>query len=312
MTKKHSSSAIVIGIFAILGVGIIQIPTMQQLAYAHTFSGDESADFIATVAKVRAELRLINSTILTNASQAIEHVRNAVRDFPANDTKEIAEKNQRIAADLSKNLSDLQNMTTANISPNMADTIMTIKQKSRDTDALLSEALSVRVEPDQLKNSTVYGLALANLLNETLEHYAEALGIGKSENSSTSATSTNNASMMVTMDNSSGMSSSNTATIVDFANYQSTQGLVNMTSELWSKTKSLANMTASTNAMSKVDSDITQLKSMVDGKASYLQVATLVYNIIYPDLNSALNLGLQKVDANKAIENAMSGEDETE
>ncbi len=150
------------------------------------------------------------------------------------------------------------------------------------------------------------------MLNETLEHYAEALGIGKSENSSTSASSNNNASMMVTMDNSSGMSSSNTATIVDFANYQSTQGLVNMTSELWSKTKSLANMTANTNAMSKVDSDITQLKSMVDGKASYLQVATLVYNTIYPDLNSALNLGLQKVDANKAIENAMSGEDETE
>jgi hypothetical protein len=47
---------------------------------------------------------------------------------------------------------------------------------------------------------------------------------------------------------------------------------------------------------------------MIDNTAGYSQVATFVYNTIYPDLNSALTLGLATVDANKAIEEAKSGE----
>jgi hypothetical protein len=79
-----------------------------------------------------------------------------------------------------------------------------------------------------------------------------------------------------------------------------------MTSETFNKTKSLANMT-NISALSKVDTDLTQLKSMMDNKMNYSQIATFVYNTIYPDLNRVLNLELSKVDTNKAIQNAMSG-----
>jgi hypothetical protein len=79
-----------------------------------------------------------------------------------------------------------------------------------------------------------------------------------------------------------------------------------MTSETFNKTKSLANMT-NISALSKVDTDLTQLKGMMDNKMNYSQIATFVYNTIYPDLNRVLNLELSKVDTNKAIQNAMSG-----
>ena len=292
--RKHVPFTIAMAISILLGLVFFQIPT--KLAYAHTFSGNESAAFIATVGVLRTEIRLINSTVATNSSQANEHAKIAVQHLSTNDTSELAERNKRIATDLPQDLSQLQNMT-ANLSPTNATGIAAVKQKVSDTDALLGEALSVRVEPTQLTNATVYGTAVAELLNETLERYGEALGIGANTSSSSSATTsspTENASM-------------SNAKIVNCADYQSTKGLVNMTSETFNKTKSLVANTANTNALSKIDTDLNQLKNMIDNMTSYSQVTTFVYNTIYPDLNSALNLGLSQVDANKAIQDAMSG-----
>lgn len=286
--RKHVPFTIAMAISILLGLVFFQIPT--KLAYAHTFSGNESAAFIATVGVLRTEIRLINSTVATNSSQANEHAKIAVQHLSTNDTSELGERNKRIATDLPQDLSQLQNMT-ANLSTTNATGIAAVKQKVSDTDALLGEALSVRVEPTQLTNATVYGTAVTDLLNETLERYGEALGIGA--NTSSSATM-ENASM-------------SNAKIVDYADYQSTKGLVNMTSETFNKTKSLVANTANTNALSKIDTDLNQLKNMIDNMTSYSQVTTFVYNTIYPDLNSALNLGLSQVDANKAIQDAMSG-----
>lgn len=281
----------------VLGLASVQMPTMlmQQLAYAHTFSGNESAGFIATVGVLRTEIRLINSTVTTNSSQANEHSKIAVQHLSTYDTDQLAERNKRIATDLPKDLSDLQNMTL-NLAPTNATGIAAVKQKVSDTDALLSEALSVRVEPSQLTNATVYGTAVADLLNETLERYSEALGIVANTSSPSTSSSTN-----VT-----GTSSNAIAIVKNVADYESTKGLVNMTSETFNKTKTLAN-TTNTNALSKIDNDLGQLRNMIDNKTGYSQVAIFVYNTIYPDLNTALNLGLPKVDANKAIQNTMSG-----
>ena len=283
-----------------------------QLAYAHTFSGNESSAFIATIGVLRTEIRLINSTISTNASQANEHAKIAVEHLSTNDTTQLAERNQRIATDLPKDLSDLQNMT-ANLSPTNMTGITAIKQKVSDTDALISEALSVRVEPNQLTNATVYGTAVADLLNETLERYGEAVGIGENASSASSATGGNSSSSgnATTSANTTASMSNNTANIANYADYQSTIGLVNMTKETLNQTKSLMNATTTnSSAIAKVDNDLNQLKTLIDNKSSYTQAATFVYDTTYPDLNSAFGLGLQKVDAASAIEEAKSAKEE--
>lgn len=307
----------------LIGMVFYQYPA-TQLAYAHTFSGNESAAFIATVGVIRTELRLINSTIATNASLASEHANIAAEHLSKNDTSELAERNQRIATDLPKYLGDLQNMTT-NLSPNNMSGITAVSQKVSDTDALLGEALSARVDPAQLRYTTVYGWAVADLLNETLERYGESRGIGENSSSPSSTT-------VASGSNESNNTTSNT---VNYADYQSTTGLVNMTKETLDQVKSLAlgssnsstnssqsnssnagaasttmsNTTTNSNAAAKIDGELDQLKSLIDNKSNYEQVATFVYNTIYPDLNSAFGLGLESVDATKAIEEARSGEE---
>jgi hypothetical protein len=135
-----------------------------------------------------------------NASLAYEHANIAAEHLSENDTSELAERNERIGTDLPQFLSGLQNMT-ANLSP----TNMTaIKQKDSATDALLSEALTVRIEPTQLKNATIHAGAMADLLNETLERYGEALGIAEENlSASSAATADTNAEPNATSTNSS-------------------------------------------------------------------------------------------------------------
>ena len=331
--RRRDAYTISLAGLIVLGLVFFQYSSTKP-AYAHTFSGAENAGFIATVGVIRTELRLVDSTVATNASLANEHANFAIEHLGENDTKELSEKNERIGTDLPQYLGDLQNMT-ANLSLTNATAIAAIKQKVSDTDALLGEALTVRIEPTQLRNATVNAWAVADLLNETLERYGEATGL--SENSSdSSATSDGNSSQTstntnATSDNASMSNNSSTA-IVDYAEYQSTQGLVNTTREMLNDIKSLVggnsstaisadsstntaavgNATTTTNssAISKVDDDLNELESLIDNNSSYTQIATFVYDTICPDLNSAFGLGLASVNVEEAIDEARSCEEE--
>jgi hypothetical protein len=345
--RRCSTYEISLATLIVLSLVFFQYPSTQP-AYAHTFSGAENAGFIATVEVIRTEIRLVDNTAATNASLANEHANFAVEHLSENDTKELSEKNERIGTDLPQYLSDLQNMT-ANLSPTNMTGITAIKQKVSDIDALLGEALTVRIEPAQLRNATVNAWALADLLNETLERYGEAIGIAENSSTSLPTADGNNSEVSTDVDNTTttttttgnASTSNNTSTaIVNYAEYQSTQGLVNMTKEMLNEIKSLlgsnsstaitadsssTNTTAATtmgnattttttnsSAISKVGNDLDELKTLIDNKSSYMQVATFVYDTIYPDLNSAFGLGLENVDVSEAIEEARSGEEEEE
>jgi hypothetical protein len=335
--RRHYTYATSLASLIVLGLVFYQYPS-TQLAYAHTFSGDESAAFIATVGVIRTEIRLIDNTVATNASLANQHANFAVEHLSENDTNELAEKNERIGTDLPQYLSELQNMT-ANLSPSNLTGITAIKQKVSDTDALLSEALTVRIEPIELRNATINAWAVADLLNETLERYGEAIGIAENSSTSSAPADGNNSELSTNADittDSASMSNNTSTTIVNYADYQSTQGLVNMTKEMLNEIKSLlgsnsstaiaadsstntttaattmGNATTTTNssAISKIDSDLNELESLINNKSSYAQVATFVYDTIYPGLNSAFGLGLENVDVVEAIQEARSGVEE--
>jgi hypothetical protein len=215
--------------------------------------------------------------------------------------------------------------------------ITAIKQKVSDTDALLGEALSARIEATQLRNASVNAWAMADMLNETLERYGEAVGIAENASNSSAAADENNsavsANTSTTTDNAS-MSNNTSTTIVNYAEYQSTQGLVNMTKEMLNEIKSLlgtnsttavsadstnataattmgnAEITTNSSAISKVDNDLNELESLIDNNSTYIQVATFVYRTIYPDLDSAFGLGLGRMDITEAIGEARSGGEE--
>jgi hypothetical protein len=144
----------------------------------------------------------------------------------------------------------------------------------------LAEATAARIDPAALNNATVKALAIANVLDETVEDYGIALGAeerGHDTERNASTSSSNNKSTAVV--------------IVDSGAYQTAQGLAaaaqNMFNDL--KAKTLVNMTTST-AVSKIDQDLTNLNQAIDNKASNDKVISIVEDTLQPNLMIGFNL----------------------
>jgi len=70
---------------------------LKQTVYAHTFSGDESASFLALVREIEAEIGLVEGNLPSNITLAQEHTEHATEHLDTNTTKELAEKNKIVA-----------------------------------------------------------------------------------------------------------------------------------------------------------------------------------------------------------------------
>jgi hypothetical protein len=254
-------------ILAILVAGLISLGVVFPLkaTYAHTFSGGESAAFLALVKILQADSHLVQSNIASNVTSAQAHANAVAEHLDANTTKELAERNKLVANDLTKAIADLNR--TASTKP--APTQEAIKGKIDRIDALLQEAITVRVEKNQLSNSTVKGQAVSDIIDEVLERYREAYGIEE------------------------GKSTAGHNSIVNMADYQSAQAIAAKAQEMFSEAKQLvpANESSSTlAAFTKVGNDLSMLKNEVNTKVPYDKVATFANSTITPDLKAAFKL----------------------
>src|SRR5919197_1139978 len=168
-----SAAAVLLLLLLLAVISISLTYTLNKVAYAHTFSGSESAAFLALVKIIQSEAGLIQSNLPSNITLAQEHAEHLTEHLDANTTKELTERNKRVANDLTTALSDLQN--TVKSKPIPAAEV--IKDKVSNIGDILQEAITVRIEKDQLNNSTVKAEATSNIVNETLEHYGGAYGI---------------------------------------------------------------------------------------------------------------------------------------
>ena len=262
------SAAVLLLLLAVISISLTYPP--NRVAYAHTFSGSESAAFLALVKIIQSEAGLIQSNLPSNITLAQEHAEHLTEHLDANTTKELTERNKRVANDLTTALSDLQN--TVKSKPIPAAEV--IKDKVSNIGDILQEAITVRIEKDQLNNSTVKAEATSNIVNETLEHYGGAYGIkeeGGEEHGNTTTAGHN--------------------TIVNVAEYQSAQALASKAEEMFNEAKSLmsSNATSSSN-IAKVGNDLSRLKSDIDAKKPYDSVTTLIESTIQPDIKAAFNL----------------------
>jgi hypothetical protein len=268
-----SAAAVLLLLLAVISISLTY--PLNRLAYAHTFSGSESATFLVLVKIIQSEAGLIQSNLPSNITLAQEHAEHLTEHLDANTTKELTERNKRVANDLTTALSDLQN--TVKSKPIPAAEV--IKDKVSNIGDILQEAITVRIEKDQLKNSTVKAEATSNIVNETLEHYGGAYGIeeeGGGEHGNTTTTT----------------ASAGHNTIVNVAEYQSAQALASKAEEMFNEAKSLmsSNATSSSSNIAKVENDLSQLKSDIDAKKPYDSVATLIESTIQPDIKAAFNL----------------------
>ena len=280
-----------------------------NLAYAHTFSTSESAEFLSLVEKIRAETALITSNLQSNnITLAQAHAQKAAT-LPDNLTiTEIRERNNRIADSLVAGLEQLeQNLTSLAAEPQEPipqDRIEIMNQSVASLNDVLAEAVTVRVESDQQDNATMWASVLADLVNVVLSDYGNATGASFDLTEMANLAGMggmemdqgNNMTMMMTTDESMQMSdnssgdnmttmgtnfnsstSNMTTTIVDEAPYQSAQYLANNTLlQLFSDT--LKPLTISTNETT-ADSDTNTTAMTQEGQETSPPTNNVTSNI---------------------------------
>lgn len=285
--NSTAKSTAVIVVFLLLGSLSVAITSpIKQVAYAHTFTGDESASFLSLIRILQAEGSLVQTNLASNLSLAQEHGKAVVGIVNANHTfgilpNEVSENNKRVSADIVSAANALLTAVKSNPAPIQAD----VKAKIDNLNATLQEAIAVRVPKDHVSNSTINAEATKDLVNETLRQYGYAFGI--------SGSNVGNASNI----NSSASPSPNTSAspniVVNMSAYQSALALVSQAQGMLTEAKALlpTNVTSTTTlTIAKVANDLSQLKNTIDTKSPYDNVASLVQKTIYPDLNAAFRL----------------------
>jgi hypothetical protein len=271
--NKMSMRKLIITFLILSIVSSVAVSNPLNRAFAHTFSGDESATFLALIEMIKTEAHLAQQNLGTNVTLAHEHADATTEHLDANQTKEISERNTRVSNELNDSLTALKNAFNSTSPPTASD----IKDKVGNVDAILGEVLSVRIDKNQLNNVTVKASTINDLVGETLEHYGEAVG-HEDTNKSSESNSTTNAS------------SSAAVKIVNEAAYQTAQALSSRVIELYKDVNSKAlNSTAAENAQSGLE----MLKSDIDKKVPFDTIDKVIDSTISPALNSGYDLKLK-------------------
>jgi hypothetical protein len=275
---NYNRTALALSLSALLILGTTTF-ALSRNAYAHTFGGNESAAFLAKVQELKVEAHLIQSD-LSNQTLVAWHSDKIGEFWNTNDTKEMTERNQRLGTDIPALIS---NITTAANSTN-PDAIK-VGQLITSLDNDLAEATSVRIEKTELENSTVNALAVVAILDETMEDYGIATG-AEEENSSSNVTGSNTTSQDNNMSNvSEGAGSNETATVVNFAAYQTAQGLAAAAQDMYNNLKSKA-MPNSSSEIAALDAAFANLRKAIDDKMSNDAIQAIVEGSIHPNLSA--------------------------
>jgi hypothetical protein len=278
-----------------------------NIAYGHTFSTTESAEFLSLVDQIRAQTALVSMNLENNnLTLAQSHAEKAASLLDNFTVSELRERNNRIADSLVTGLEELEaNVTSLAASDSQAQTsqesIQSINDSITTLNDVIAEAETVRVEPEQQNNATTWALATADLVNTVLTEYGNATGSfdltdmsnlpgmeGMEMSGNDSAGS--NTMAMETDNSTSSMSNMTTTPIVDEAAYQSALYLSNNTIlQLFTETlKPLtisSNETTVTDAQSNVDeleARLIQFRDNINNKAPPIEVMTTAHLNIHP------------------------------
>lgn len=279
----------ILGLILLLGLN----SNLNNLVFAHTFSGDESASFLSKVEMIKIESQLAQQ-LSNNISLAKAHADQTTQIFNENDTEEITERNSRLATELDETLRDFVT-TFESESPSESD----VTDKVSNITDVLSEVVSARIDNEQLNNVTVKALVVNDLIGEALEHYSVALGMEESahgENEEHTSTT-----------NETEHGSNETTKIVDEAKYQTAQGTVSRAIEAYDEIKSDENTNST-----ELGNSLTLLKDEINNKSPFDEIDKIVDEKITPLLNSIFKLNLAEGEEAPAEEEHAEGEEHEE
>ncbi|MFZ0344713.1 MAG: hypothetical protein WAM27_06510 [Nitrososphaeraceae archaeon] len=295
MKSEFSLVLLVMGIIlsAVFSSSISNI--LNQKVYAHMFSTDETASFLAFADQLQVESGLVQTNLASNnLSLAEKHANKAASLLTPSIIVEIAEKNQKIADDLSTAVDGLQKITSSSgkqqqrvkqlvsdIKAAVTEAVTIIEQEQGDSSNILkkgidflrgifggsSEKANTKVE----KNGTIQSLAFADLVDSILINYGNAYAVDfDMTNMSNMVTMGNNSSSM-TME---GMVDNNSNSSMNMDSMDMSSSTMNMDSK--GRNYSLVDITdyqsALTLATKAQDIFKTELKPIAPGNSSAFAV----------------------------------------
>jgi hypothetical protein len=279
---------------SVLFLLIITISISNNQIYAHTFSTNDSVVFLALVDKLKTQAQLTEQFFLENDyDSTIKHAQ-ILKQLYNNDTnKEIQEKNERIANEISSfiktfSLIDPNNITKTQI----AKTVL-------DFEAVLDEAISVRISEDILNNSTTQALRLATLVNDVDINYANSFNV---QPYNISAMNMDNTSSTHQQPQSMNMSAMNldkhdqnptiiSKEIQNDTAYSTALGLSYTISDLFKGIKSEYE-TNEPYKVNQLSEGITNLVTIIEMKKPYTEVVKVIHGVIQPSLQELYDLKL--------------------
>lgn len=297
--KKKPIITILLTSFAII-IGSVSFLSFEN-SFAHTFSPDESAHFLTIVDKIKVESELAaNSTgdnNTNNKSLAQIHVNNALLNYDSHTQDEISERNERIANELNDTLNQLLNEINSQTDKSQLDnTVETIT-------AILDEAVSTRIDEEQLNNSTIQALVLANIVDAALQNYGDAFNIGIDLTNMSNLNRSIVSNDSETQDHNNHSSSNDTITtqqmsIVNFSSYESALGSSNNAldkyyNEISTVSPPLSeenNNTTTQNYLKKLENGLIELNNVIKNKENAMKVMEIVHTQIHPNLQILFNL----------------------
>lgn len=297
------------------------------MTFGHNFSTDESASFIGSVNLIKTQAQLVQDNIASNnMTLASEHANNALALLTDDLTSEIAERNQRIANELNTTLTDLKAASEA-APENTTGT--NVEQIVSDLNAILDEALTARIEPTVLTNSTTNALALTDVLDGVLNAYGDAYAVGFDMTNMSMVMGPDGSHSMDMAGEMNSMGDSNMSSndmrqgmqpmmgdmkiglekgessssmhmdmmgsdqgseLVNLADYQTAQALAVRAQEIFNS--QLSNGSSNTQALNNIGSALQELVSTIDSKGTPMDVMTVVHTKIHPNMISAFGLQL--------------------
>lgn len=244
--------------------------------FAHTFSGDESASFLSAVEMIKIDSQLAAEEVASNISIAKDHAEHITEHITANDTKEINERNPRLATELNGTLTDFVNAFETG-TPSQSE----VTDKVSNISDVLSEVVSARIDQEQLDNVTVKALVVNDLVGEGLKHYGNALGMEESKHEENEE----HASASNEIEN----GSNDTANIVNEADYESAKAAISRALDMYNEIKPGENTNST-----ELGTSLTSLKDAIDSKTSFDQIDNIVDDKITPLLNNVFELNLSE------------------
>jgi hypothetical protein len=288
---KKISITILITSFAIT-CGIIASLSFEN-SFAHNFSPDESAEFLTIVDKIKVESAIVaNSSANNNQSSAISHAQYALNTYDSHTNHELSERNERIATELNNTLNQLQDQVET--SPSSITDKSQIKQTLETINAILDEAVSVRIDDDQLNNSTIHALVFADIVNNALQSYGSAfdIGIDLTDISNLNTTSNENNTVDNKHSNHELQNITDQMNIVNFSSYESALSFADYALKKFnSEVKtSIPNNNKTQNYLEQLENGLLEFNTAIKNKENPMKVMKIVHTKIHPNLQIVFNL----------------------